>query len=56
MVGPETRYLCRALAEFTQADEIELLATADAQRTHREHVTQELRLANQPLPNFHSIP
>jgi CRISPR-associated protein Csx16 len=55
-LGPETPYVCRALAEIMEADEIEIVATTDAERTHREQIVEELRLANLPTPNFHPIP
>jgi CRISPR-associated protein Csx16 len=55
-LGPETPYVCRALAEVMEADEIEIVATTDAERTHREQIAEELRSANLPTPNFHSIP
>ena len=55
-LGPETPYICRALAEVMEADEIEIVATTDAERTHRGQIVEELRSANLPTPNFHSIP
>lgn len=55
-LGPETPYVSRALAEVMEADEIEIVATADAERTHREPIAEELRSANLPTPNFHTIP
>jgi CRISPR-associated protein Csx16 len=55
-MGPETPYLCRALSEFIKADEIEIIATADAERVHREQIADELRSANQPAPNFYPVP
>ena len=51
-LGPETPYVCRALAEVMEADEIEIVATADAERTHREQIAEELRSANLPTAEF----
>jgi CRISPR-associated protein Csx16 len=55
-VGVETKYVCRAIAEFVQADEIAVIATTEAEAAHREHLVEELRRANLPTPVFHPVP
>lgn len=54
--GAETQYVCRSLAEFVRADEIAIIATAEAQTMHGEGLAAELRAANLPAPEFHPIP
>jgi CRISPR-associated protein Csx16 len=54
--GPETEYICRALAEWKQVDEIAILATTEAQKAHAEKISTELRNNNLPAPEFHPIP
>jgi CRISPR-associated protein Csx16 len=55
-VGTETKYFCRAIAEFVRADEIAVVVTAEAKSAHGEGIVEELRSANLPAPSFHPIP
>jgi CRISPR-associated protein Csx16 len=55
-IGGETSYVCRALTGHVAADEIAIVATAEAEQTHREKLVKELRAANLPAPDFHPIP
>jgi CRISPR-associated protein Csx16 len=55
-LGIETKYVCRALAQFACADEIAIVATAEAEAAHGKQITDELRSANLPAPNFLTIP
>jgi CRISPR-associated protein Csx16 len=55
-IGSETPYICRALAEFVHADEIALIATAEARAKHEAPLAAELRAANLPAAQFHPIP
>jgi CRISPR-associated protein Csx16 len=55
-MGTETKYFCRAIAEFVRADEIALVTTAEANAAHAEGIVEELRSANLPAPHFHPIP
>jgi CRISPR-associated protein Csx16 len=54
-IGAETKYFCRAIAEFVGADEIAVVATAEARAAHGEAIIEELRSGNLPAPDFHSI-
>jgi CRISPR-associated protein Csx16 len=54
--GSETPYVCRALAEHLRVDEIEIVATVEAEEAHRGQIGAELRAANLPTPDFHRIP
>lgn len=54
--GPETPYVCRALAQYLTADEITIIATPEARAAHGDGVTTELHSANLPAPVFQSIP
>src|SRR5215469_15307930 len=55
-VGAETKYVCRAIAEFVHADEIAVVATAEAVKAHGDCLVEELRRANLPTPVFHPVP
>lgn len=55
-LGAETRYACRAIAEFVHADEIAIIATTEAQDAHGKKLAEKLCQANLPTPDFHPIP
>jgi CRISPR-associated protein Csx16 len=55
-VGTETKYVCRAIAEFARVDEIAVVATEEAEKAHKAELAEALRSANQPAPHFHRIP
>src|SRR5271166_202408 len=55
-VGQETKYVCRAIAEFARVDEIAVVVTTEARSAHGEAIVEELRSANLPAPSFHPIP
>jgi CRISPR-associated protein Csx16 len=55
-MGTETKYFCRAIAEFVRADEIAVVATTEAEAAHGEELCRELRSANLPAPSFQPIP
>jgi len=55
-IGTETKYVCRALAEFVRADEIAVVATAEAKAAHGETIAEELHTAKLPAPAFQPIP
>jgi CRISPR-associated protein Csx16 len=55
-VGAETEYVCRALGGFVRADEIAVIATAEAEAAHREKLAAELRNENLPAPDFRRVP
>src|SRR5438874_10279303 len=55
-VGQETKYVCRAVAEFARVDEIAVVVTTEAKSAHGEAIVEELRSANLPAPSFHPIP
>jgi hypothetical protein len=55
-VGAETKYVCRAIGEFVHADEIAVIATAEAEGAHGEKLAAELRQANLPAPKFRRVP
>jgi CRISPR-associated protein Csx16 len=55
-VGAETKYVCRAIAEFLRADEIAIVATDAAETAHGKCLVQELRSANLPTAQFHRVP
>lgn len=55
-IGAETPYISRALAQHLAADDIEVVATAEAEEEHRDAIIEEMRSANLPAPNFHRIP
>jgi CRISPR-associated protein Csx16 len=54
--GEVTPYVCRALAGFLHADEIEVLATKEAKDEHGAGLERALRAANLPAPSFHPFP
>jgi CRISPR-associated protein Csx16 len=54
--GETTPYICRALAGFLPADEIEVLATENAETEHGAQLVEALRAANLPTPTFHRLP
>jgi CRISPR-associated protein Csx16 len=54
--GAETHYVCRALAEFVHADEVAIVATAEAEAMHADGVSAAQRAASLPQPTFHPIP
>jgi CRISPR-associated protein Csx16 len=54
--GANTRYVCRALAEFLGASEIDVLATKEAEEKHKTSLAEALRLANLPTARFYRLP
>jgi CRISPR-associated protein Csx16 len=54
--GEVTPYVCRALAGFLHADEVDVLATKEAKDEHGAGLKQALRAANLPAPRFHPFP
>jgi CRISPR-associated DxTHG motif protein len=54
--GPQTRYAACALGQYVAADEIAIVATAEAKEKHRKGIETALREANLPAPTFAMIP
>jgi CRISPR-associated protein Csx16 len=54
--GEVTPYVCRALVGFLRADEVEVLATKEAQDEHGVTLKKALCAANLPAPSFHQFP
>jgi CRISPR-associated protein Csx16 len=54
--GEVTPYVCRALAGFLRADEVEVLATKEAKGEHGTGLEEALRAGNLPAPSFPSFP
>jgi CRISPR-associated protein Csx16 len=54
--GPPTKYACRALAGLLSADEVDVLATAEAEAAHGAQLAEALKSANLPAPTFHRVP
>lgn len=54
--GAPTQYVCRALGEFVAADEVEVLATVEAEEKHGRPLLEALKGANFPAPRFHRVP
>jgi CRISPR-associated protein Csx16 len=54
--GPPTKYACRALAGLLAANEVDVLATAEAEAAHGAPLAEALKSANLPAPIFHRVP
>jgi CRISPR-associated protein Csx16 len=54
--GPLTKYSCRTLAGLLAADEVDVLATAEAEAAHGAPLAEALKSANLPAPTFHRVP
>lgn len=54
--GSQTRYAACALGQYLAADEIAIVATAEAKEKHGEELARALREANLPAPTFKPIP
>jgi CRISPR-associated protein Csx16 len=55
-LGEATRYISRALGQYVAADEIAVIATAEAEAAHGGKLVAELRAANLPPPDFRRVP
>ncbi|HZU89409.1 MAG TPA: TM1812 family CRISPR-associated protein [Stellaceae bacterium] len=54
--GSQTRYAACALGQYVAADEVAIVATAEAKEKHGEGIETALREANLPAPTFAPIP
>jgi CRISPR-associated protein Csx16 len=54
--GSQTRYAAGALGQYVAADEVAIVATAEAKEKHGEGIETALRAANLPPPTFEMIP